>query len=172
MIYPSVVKNYKVYNDQNGEFVGLSDIVLPKLVFEKNDIKGAGIGGSFNLPVSGNVMPMTTTMSFHTNTLQCVTLFSGNSGRIKCQSSLQGWDTSKSKYVELPEEVIMTIVSDEYDLGKRDASTKAVITETFSVLYLALYFNSQVYWQIDPFNNITIVNGQDLNAQTRINIMP
>jgi P2 family phage contractile tail tube protein len=170
MIYPSVVKNYKVYNANGGAFVGLSDIVLPKLMFEKNDIKGAGIGGSLNLPVLGNVQPMTTTLTFHTNTIESLSLFVGGAAQIRCQSSLQVYDTAAGQFNEKPEEVLMTLVNDEYDLGKRDSSTKGVTVLGFSVLYLALFFNSKKYWEVDPFNNICIINGADLNSVTRSNI--
>jgi len=170
MIYPSVVKNYKVYNAAGGQFVGLSDIVLPKLMFEKNDLKGAGLGGSFNLPISGNVQPMTTSLTFHTNTLESLNLFNGPAATLRCQSSLQVFDTAASQFAELPEEVLMTVVDDEYDLGKRDSSTKGVTIVTFSVLYLALFFNAKKYWEIDPFNNICIINGVDRNSQTNANI--
>jgi P2 family phage contractile tail tube protein len=170
MIYPSVVKNYKVYNAAGGQFVGLADIVLPKLTFEKNDLKGAGLAGSMNLPVEGNVTPMTTTLTFHTQTLQSLALFNGSTAQIRCLSSLQVFDTSKGQFSELPEEVLMTVCSDESDLGKRDASTKAMTILTFSVIYLALFFNSQKFWEIDPFSNICIISGVDLNSQTRSNI--
>ncbi len=170
MIYPSVIKNYKVYNASGGQFVGLAETTAPKLVFEKNDLKGAGLGGSFNLPVSGNVMPMTQTFQWHTNTLESLTLFNGSTAQVRCMSSIQMFDTAQGAFVEIPEEILTTLVSDEYDLGKRDASTKATVTQTYSVIYLAVFFNSQKFWEIDPFSNISIINGRDLNAQTRVNI--
>jgi uncharacterized protein len=170
MLYPSVCKSFKVYNDADAQFVGLSDITCPKLVFEKNDIKGAGLGGSFNLPVSGQVQPMTCTLNFHTNTLQSLGIFTGEGARIRCNSSLQVYDTSVGKFDELPEEVIMQVVSDSQDLGKRENATKALVVLEFSVLYLALVFNGTKYWEIDPFSNVCIINGVDLNAKTRANI--
>lgn len=170
MQYPSVVKNYKVYNSADAQFVGLADIVLPKLVMEKNDLKGAGLGGSFNLPVEGNVQPMTTTLTFHTQTLQSLNLFNGSSAQIRCMSSLQIFDTAAGKFSELPEEVLMTVLSDSSDLGKRESSTKGVTVLEFSVVYLALFYNSKKFWEIDPFSNVCIINGVDLNAKTRANI--
>ena len=170
MQYPSVCKNFKVYNDAGGQFIGLADITCPKLVFEKNDLKGAGLGGSFNLPVVGQVQPMTTTLNFHTNTLQSLQVFTGEGARLRCASSLQIYDTNKGRYDELPEEVIMDVISDSQDLGKRENATKAAVVLEFSVLRLVLIFNGVKYWEIDPFNNIVIVNGFDLNEKTRANI--
>jgi P2 family phage contractile tail tube protein len=171
MIYPSVVKNYKVYNAQGGQFVGLADIVLPKLAFEKNEVKGSGLAGTLNLPIMGNLQPMSTTMTFHIDTVQSLTLFSGGSAQIRAQSSLQMYDTQAGQYVELPEEVLMNVICDEYDLGKRDSSTKGTNVLMFSVVYLALIYNNKKFWEIDPFNDIVIINGVNLNAQTNANIL-
>jgi uncharacterized protein len=170
MIYPSVIKNYKVYNANGGQFVGLSDIVLPKLMFEKNDVKGAGIAGTLNLPVVGNLQPMSTTMTFHANTIQSLNLFNGGSAQIRCQSSIQNYDTAAGLFTELPEEVLMNVISDEYDLGKRDASTKGVTVLQFSVVYLALFYSGTKYWELDPFSGICIINGVNLNSQTLANL--
>jgi P2 family phage contractile tail tube protein len=167
--YPSVVKNFRVYNAQSAQFVGLADIQLPKISFEKNELKGAGISGSLNLPVVGNVQPMTTDITFHTNTVQSLALFNGSSAQIRCMSSLQVFDTSAGTFNELPEEVLMTVLTDENDLGKRDASTKAMNVLRFSVIYLALYFNHTLYWRIDPFSGSTLINGVEINNLTLAN---
>jgi phage tail tube protein FII len=80
------------------------------------------------------------------------------------------YDTAKGQFNELPEEVLMTVADDEYDLGKRDSSTKGVTVIGFSVLYLALFYNAKKYWEVDPFSNVCIINGNDLNAQTNVNL--
>jgi P2 family phage contractile tail tube protein len=167
MQYPSVNKNSKVYNADDSQFVGLATIVLPKVTFEKNDIKGMGVAGSLNLPVAGNVQPMTTTLTFHTNTLQALNLFTGATARIRCISALQVYDTSTGKFDEIGEEVIMNVASDVGDLGRREMSTKAEVSYEYSVVSFSLSFNDKVYWHIDPLNNICVVNGVDLNERTR-----
>lgn len=169
MIYPSVIKNSSVFGPQ-AKLIGTADIVLPKITFEKSDLKGLGLGGSMNLPISGNVTAMSSTITFHTNTPQSLALFSGQGQQIRCLSSVQMVDTSKGTFQEFPEEVTMTVFNSEYDPGKRDTSTKGQISVMFDVTYLALTFGGKKYWEIDPFAGICIVNGVDLNTQTRINI--
>lgn len=169
MIYPTVVKQFKVYQDTDF-LIGNSDITLPKLTFEKDTLKGAGIAGSLNLPVPGNVSPMECSMNFHTNTKQSLGLFVGKAGQIRCLSSLEVYDTSMGEYDEYPEEIIMTVLSSEYDNNKREPSVKGVVAVRLDVTYLALYFNGALYWQIDPFNDVCIVNGVDLNSKTRANV--
>jgi P2 family phage contractile tail tube protein len=167
MIYPSVVKNFKVYNAANSQFVGLADITNPKLMFEKDTLKGAGIAGSLNLPVVGNMQPMTMDLTWHTPTVQSFALFNGASASIRCMASIQLFDTASGQFLEYALEEIATVLCDEYDLGKFDNSTKAANVLRFSVIYLALWFNSVKMWELDPFNNIAIINSVDLNATTR-----
>ncbi len=167
MIYPSVVKNFKVYNAANAQFIGLADVVNPKLMWEKDTLKGAGIAGSLNLPVSGNMQPMTMDLTWHTVTVQSLNLFNGASASIRCMASIQLFDTASGQFIEYALEENAKVLCDEYDLGKFDNSTKAANVLRFSVIYLALYFNSVKFWELDPFANIAIVNGTDLNAQTR-----
>jgi P2 family phage contractile tail tube protein len=167
MVYPSVVKNFKVYNAANAQFIGLADIQNPKILFEKDTLKGAGIAGSLNLPVSGNLQPMTMDLTWHTATVQSFQLFNGASASIRCMASIQLFDTAAGVFVEYALEEDATVLCDEYDLGKFDNSTKAANVLRFSVIYLAIYFNTVKYFELDPFNNICIVNSVDLNAPTR-----
>jgi P2 family phage contractile tail tube protein len=169
-VYPNTVKNFKVLGVGGTAEVGLATITLPKLTFEKSEYRGAGVSMSANLPVTGNVTDMTTTLDFHTTTADSLSIFNGESAQIRCVSSLWAWDTGKGKSVETPEEVMMTIISAMYDLGKREYASKGGVIVEATVLYLALYYNSKKLWEVDPFNNICIINGVDLNAQTRINL--
>jgi P2 family phage contractile tail tube protein len=170
MQYPSVVKNFKVYNAVNAQFIGLADITNPKIMFEKDSLKGAGLAGSMNLPVSGNLQPMTMDLTWHTPTIESFKLFNGASAKIRCLASIQMYDTASGQFVEQRLEEDATVLCDEFDLGKFDNSTKAANVLRFSVIYLALWFNNVKYWELDPFSNVVIVNSVDLNATTRINI--
>jgi P2 family phage contractile tail tube protein len=167
-VYPNTVKNFKVLNAAGTTEIGLATITLPKLTFEKSEYRGAGVSASFNLPVTGNVTDMTTTLDFHTTTSDSLAIFNGESAQIRCVSALWAWDTSAGASVETPEEVMMTIVSAMYDLGKREYASKGGIIVEATVLYLALYFANKKLWEVDPFSNICIINGVDLNANTRL----
>jgi uncharacterized protein len=167
MLYPSVIKNFNVYG--TAKLIGVADITLPKITFEKDALKGAGIGGSLNLPVIGNVQAMECVINFHTPCDQALSLFIGNAQQLRCLSSVEFIDTSAGQYDEYPEEVIMTAFSSEYDSNKRDPSTKGVIAVRFDITYLAIYFNGKEYYQIDPFGNVCMLNGKDANQLTRAN---
>jgi P2 family phage contractile tail tube protein len=168
-IYPATVKNFNVYGP-NGLEAGVADITLPHLQWEKDTLKGAGLAGSSNLGVQGNIQPMETTITFHTNTRQALEFFRGGGMRIRCLSSIYMCDTSSAEIVELPEEVIMTVWAAGYNQGKREPSTKGGVSLAFDCTYLALIFAGRKEWEIDFWNNVAICAGVDLNAQTRANI--
>jgi P2 family phage contractile tail tube protein len=168
-IYPATVKNFSVYGPTGVE-VGVADITLPHLQWEKDTLKGAMLAGSANLGVEGNAQPMETTITFHTNTKQSLSFFSGGGQRIRCLSSIYMCDTSSGEIDEQPEEVIMTVWGAGYNLGKREPSTKGGVSLSFDVTYLALYFSGVKWWEIDFWNNVAICAGRDLNAKTRANL--
>jgi phage tail tube protein FII len=64
----------------------------------------------------------------------------------------------------------MFVFNNQYDPGKRDPSTKGAISLMLDVSYLSLTFADIKYWEIDPMSDVCIVNGVDLNAQTRVNV--
>jgi P2 family phage contractile tail tube protein len=169
MLYPSVVKQFKVYGP-DGFIIGTADITLPKLTWEKDTLKGAGLGGSFNLPVMGNVTAMECTINFHTPTDQILGLFQGNALQIRCMASVEFVDTSTGEFDEKPEEVIMTVFPSEYDSNKREPSVKGTVSMRFDCTYLAIYFGGKAYFQIDPFNDVCVLNGTDVNQKTRANV--
>ena len=80
-------------------------------------MKGAGCasGAVLNLPVSGNLQPMETTITFHTNTKQSLSFFTGEGQMIRCLSSILNVDTAVGKFSELPEELDMMVFSSSYD---------------------------------------------------------
>lgn len=171
MIYPSVVKNFNVYkNAATLPFLGVGDITLPDIKNVTDALKGGGLGGSFDLPVGGQVAAMMTTISFHTTTPDSISLMQPNGTQIVCRSSLEMVDTAVGIFREYPERIIMTVFSRGLNLGKRDTSSKGASSNEFAVTYLACYWNNAKLLEIDPFNNVYSVNGTDYNAATRANI--
>jgi phage tail tube protein FII len=149
--------------------------VLPKIRFEKETFKAAGIAGSLDLPAMGNVMPMQCTVSFHADSITSLQLSQRDgqgtgTTQLRCMASIANWDTSSGQFNEQPEEIVMKVYASEFDLGKREPDAKGLISIVFDVPYIAVYFNSIKYFESDPANNRCLLNGVDLNQQTRANL--
>jgi P2 family phage contractile tail tube protein len=166
--YPAVLKQYNCYAQQT-KLIGLADVTLPKVTWVKDPLKGANISGELNLSTPGNVTAMEATFNFHADSHPALELFTGQAQQINCKSSILGMDTGSFEMTEKAEECAMVLLSSGFDLGKRDTSTKALVVITFDVLTVQLVFDGVVYWGIDPMNGSCIVNGVDINAQTKAN---
>jgi P2 family phage contractile tail tube protein len=167
-VYPYSVKNFNVYGP-GGVEIAVSDITLPHLQWVKDTVRGASWAGESNLGIEGNPQPLETTITFHTSNKYNLALFQGGGQRIRCLSSIYAVDTSSGKIDEEPEEIIMTVFTQGFNLGKRETSAKGGIVLTFDCTYLALLWGGIKWWEIDQPGNICIINGVDINAITRAN---
>ena len=167
-VYPYSVKNFNVYGP-GGVEVGVSDITLPHLQWVKDTVRGASWAGESNLGVEGNPQPMECSITFHTTQPFALGLFVGGGQRIRCLSSIYAVDTSSGKINEEPEEIIMTVFTQGFNLGKRETSAKGGVVLAFDVTYMALLWGGTKYWEIDQPGNVAIINGVDINAITRAN---
>jgi P2 family phage contractile tail tube protein len=168
-VYPATVKNFSVYGPQGVE-IGVADITLPNLQFEKDALKGSMLAGSANIATQGNLQAMETTINFHTNSKQSLGMFAGGRQRIRALASIYAIDTSSGEIDDIPEEIIMGALASGYNQGRRETSTKGGVAQLWDIIYLAVVFQGQKFWEIDFFNNICIINGHDLNAKTRANL--
>jgi P2 family phage contractile tail tube protein len=168
-VYPATVKNFSVYG-RLGVQIGVADITLPHIQFEKDALKGSLLAGSANLATQGNFQAMEVTVNYHTNSKQSLQVWSGGEQRIRCLSSIYMIDSSSGSIDEEPEEIIMGVWAASYNQGRREPSTKGGVALLYDVTYLALIFSGQKYWELDYFNNVCVINGTDLNAQTRANL--
>jgi P2 family phage contractile tail tube protein len=170
MDFPNVIKQWKAYrkgyNANTGEFVGLVSCTLPKVQFEKSEYRAAGVYGSLNLPVVGNVQDMTLTLNFHTPTDAAFNLFNGGAAQVRIVSAVQVYSSDSGTYKEISEELIMNVISSLFDNGKREYSAKGDLIIEGTVTYLATYFDGHLRQQIDPFGGPMILNGTNINAQT------
>jgi P2 family phage contractile tail tube protein len=166
--YPYSVKNFNVYGPSGVE-IAVSDITLPHLQWVKDTVRGASWAGESNLGIEGNPQPMECQITFHTTNKYSLGLFVGGGQRIRCMSSIYGVDTSSGVIEEDPEEIIMTVFTQGYNLGKRETSAKGGVVMGFDVVYLALLWGGTKWWEIDQGGNVCIINGVDLNQQTRAN---
>jgi P2 family phage contractile tail tube protein len=170
MDYPNVVKNWKAYNKSynanSGVFLGLVSCTCPKVQFEKSEYRAAGVYGSLNLPVVGNVQDMTIQFNFHAPTDSAFGLFTGGAAQVKVVSAVQVYSSDTGTYKEIAEELILNVIPSMFDHGRREYSTKGDLIVDGTVTYLAVYLDGQKRQEIDPFAGPCVLNGVNINART------
>lgn len=170
MEFPNVIKNWKAYNksynSNSGAFLGLVSCTCPKVQFEKSEYRAAGVYGSLNLPVVGNVQDMTVQLNFHAPTESAFVLFSGGAAQLRVISAVQIYSSDTGTYKEVSEELIMNVISSMFDHGRREYSSKGDLIVDGTCTYLAVYYNKTKRQEIDPFGGPCFLNGTNINATT------
>ena len=67
MLIPNPLNNYAIWLGGN-RFLGMADVTLPNLTNLTDELKGAGLGGTINMPVAAHFDDWTVTYNFHTIT--------------------------------------------------------------------------------------------------------
>lgn len=51
---PSLLVNFRVYDGDSNDMIGVADVELPKLEAMTETLKGAGVSGEVDMPVLGH----------------------------------------------------------------------------------------------------------------------
>lgn len=55
---PSLLVNFRVYDGDSNDMIGVADVELPKLEAMTETLKGAGVSGEIDMPVLGHYASM------------------------------------------------------------------------------------------------------------------
>lgn len=167
---PSRVTNFNVYFEDK-RLAGVATIDLPEPERMNDEVTGAGIGGSLNMPLPGHFESMTTTINFNVPTKDTFRLFSGGSAHlIDCRASIQVYDASNGAYIQMPLRVSMLVSSKNVALGTLEPNAKTDTGSEFAVNMIKMWLDGKVVCHIDPANMISEIDGIDELADVRKNI--
>ena len=147
------VVSYAMY--ENGtEYMGTTEVTLPDLEFMTEELSGAGIAGTVEEVITGNMSAMTTTFNFRTVGKWTTKLLEPRVHNIDLRV------VSSVKH-------IMKIKPKKTTLGKVSAASTADASGEYSVLYYALYVDGAKITEVDPLNFVCIINGKDYLQEVR-----
>lgn len=153
---------------KEGDLVGnATQIDLPGVPMKTVEVKGAGLSGTIDKPVSGIVDAMTATISFSNYTSQAMSLCAGGQQHIECWRSVQvteGGVISSKQY-----KVIMKGIFKNLNHGKVATGEAQDGGTEMTVEYLKIYIDGEEKLEIDPYNCIYKVDGKDELAEARAN---
>ncbi len=165
----SVLTAFKIY-DAGNSLVGVADVTLPKIEFEKLEQMGAGIAGSFEQAIPGHTKPMSASINFHSLTDRSSSLLNPSPKQITVRGSLQETDTASGVVSDIPLVVKMTTTPVSGDLGKISPGSKMDTKYDVNVQYLKVDRDGKNVIEIDPANMKCKIDGVDVLEQVRANI--
>jgi Phage tail tube protein FII len=160
------VVNYKVYRD-GLDFIGITQHDAPAISAVVEEMKGAGIGGSIEVPVKGVVQAMSMTLNFRDITPQTKMILTQEAHHLELWGAIQEADPKTGQLVVKQHKLIYRAIPKTNTVGKFVPGETQDRAIEFSVLYYREIYDGQDIIEIDPLNNVYRVAGKDANSDVR-----
>ena len=164
---------FKVYDvDASDELPGVVTIQLPSLELLKNSFKGAGVAGEINVPVPGMMSALTATLSFPKGYGGLARLFAlAKTGTLDLRNDITVNNTDNHKLLHIRDRWVLKGPLSKYDPGKIEQAATSDGSIDLEVYKLQHWLDGEEVLEWDPFNYIYTVNGEDMLAELRQNIL-
>lgn len=160
------VINFAVYEDAN-EYDGMANVTLPDLSSITATINGAGISGNVEVPIIGQYEAMTLGLSFRTPTLQAMRLTEPRRHQIDLRAAIQDEDPVAGQVITRAIKHVFVVIPKSLVGGTVAPASPTDSSGEYAVRYWAQYIDGKKVLEIDPLNNICLINGVDYLADSR-----
>ena len=158
--------NFAVYENAV-EYYGMAEVTLPEITNLTEEVKGAGISGTFESVVLGHLEAMSLTLNFRTLVKDAISLLEPRDHVIDLRAAQQSKDTVSGKTVVTPVKHVMVVKPKKLSPGKVAPASAADASGEYAVTYWALYIDGEKVLEIDILNFIYKVNNTDYLAEVR-----
>ena len=160
------VINFQVYENAT-EFYGMAEVGLPEISSLTNDVRGAGISGTFESVILGHLEAMTLTLNFRTLVRDAIQLLEPRDHTIDLRVAQQDKDTVSGRTVITSLKHVFVCKPKKLNPGTVAPATAADASGEYAVTYWATFINGRRTLEIDILNFIYFVNGVDYLAEVR-----
>ena len=160
------VVNAAVFNEA-GKFLGIASIDLPQIQAMADTVSGAGIAGEVESPVLGHFQAMTTTFHWRSIEPDAVALCEQRAHQVDCRASQQVTETATGESTTMPVRTTMKIIPKSFNMGSLQPGTATDSEQEFEVIYIKLFVDGAEVLEIDKYNFVCRINGNDLLASVR-----
>ncbi|MCB2187684.1 MAG: phage major tail tube protein [Deltaproteobacteria bacterium] len=166
---PEKLQDFRVYLE-DVDLLGVADVTLPKMEFETEELKGAGLAGTIDSPVLGHFKSMTCEINFRVVTQNFVKLAAPKSHHLAFYGAVQVHDAGEGKLLSKQCKVVVRGLAKVADLGKLDSGKLQENKAELEVHYLKLSYDGADYIEMDKLNYVYVVDGEDYLAEVRANL--
>jgi len=164
---------FKLYDvDTNAAMDGAVTVELPTFELTSNSFKGAGLAGEINIPAPGVMGPMTVTISFPTifgNLTKYMELGTTRTLDLRNEIIVVNKDTHANEKV--PDRWVLKGPLSSANPGSKEQGATGDSSIVMQVYYAHHWLDGDEILEWDPFKMIYTVNGNDLLADTRRNVL-
>ena len=158
--------NFQVYENST-EYYGMAEVALPEISNITNEVKGAGISGTFESVVLGHLEAMTLTLNFRTLVKDAIALLEPRDHQIDLRVAQQDKDTVSGQTKVVAVKHVFVVKPKKLNPGKVAPASPADASGEYAVTYWATFIDGKKSLEIDILNFIYYVNGTDYLADVR-----
>jgi hypothetical protein len=158
--------NFRVYLDGK-DLLGTADVQLPELAAMTDTVKGAGIAGEVEVPILGHYGSMALTINWRTFNGDTATLAKPMAHHLELRGAVQVYDAGTGKYSIVGQKVVVKAVPKKTALGKLDVGAGQDSSSEFEVNYIKVFLGGEEKLELDKYNYICKIDGEDFLAETR-----
>lgn len=160
------VINFAVYENST-EYYGMAEVSLPEISNLTEEVKGAGISGTFESVVLGHLEAMTLTLNFRTLVKDAIALLEPRDHQIDLRVAQQGKNTVSGRTTVTSVKHVMIVKPKKLNPGKVAPASPAEASGEYAVTYWATFMDGEKVLEIDILNFIYFINGTDYLEDVR-----
>ena len=165
-MYEVATINFMVWEGAN-RFVGVASVKLPDINQIIATVSGAGIAGRIEVPISGQLEPMETTLNFNAYGFEVARLRAPGRHDIELRPAVQNEDKVAGEIVVGGEKHVMVIVPKNLSGATIAPASARETSLVAAVRYWAHFIDGAMVHEIDPLNHIFVIDGVDYAAPVR-----
>ena len=164
---PDKLINSKIYKEGKTELLGTADAELPGMEYITEAITGLGLAGEVETPVIGHFKPLPFKFKWNTVNKLATDLLFPVTHHLEVYSSIQEYDAGTGKLMSKPVKAVLRGLPKKVSLGKLEPAKKMDTETELECVYIKMWIDGEVVLEIDKFNFICNINGEDVLAPVR-----
>jgi P2 family phage contractile tail tube protein len=164
---PDKLINAKIYKEGKTELMGTADAELPSLEYITEAITGLGLAGEIETPVIGHFKSMPFKFKWNSINETATSLLAAETHSLDVHASVQVYEAGTGKLTSKPVKVLLRGLPKKVGLGKLEPAKKMDPETELECVYIKMWIDGVVVLEIDKFNFICNINGDDALAQVR-----
>jgi P2 family phage contractile tail tube protein len=165
-IIPEKGITFAVYYEGE-DLLGAAEGELPNLEFMTEEVKGAGVAGTYDSIVLGHLSSMTLSLTWRNTTNAFIKLAHQRAHDLTMYSAQQDYDAGLGIYKTNKIAVFVRAIPKTLNIGKLSVGEMTDTQTEFEVVYLKLEINDKERVEVDKMNYIFRVDGTDYLAGVR-----
>ena len=147
--------------------MGLASADLPEIGFITEELKGAGIAGTIDMPTPGQVESMELKLTWRVIAGDRSELLEQRTHNITLRQANQHYDAGTGRFKVEPVVIDVRGIPKGSESGSLEGASHVEATNTFECVYYKETVGGKVKTEIDKLNDICVINGVDMLADVR-----